>query len=197
MTSRRKPRLGVDVDGVLANFNGSFRDVCFGLFGKPGHTYIPQDWDWRDSGLSPEQIAKAWREVRRSEDFWLGLGKLAGTDKLAGAETWAELFFVTSRIPTRGLPTVAQTELWLRRNFGLADPYVTVVDRAGDKIVQVEELELDAIIDDKTETYAEAARIYGNGLWTFRAVRPWNRPVEGAIEVDSLNEFLDFMEEKP
>ncbi len=194
MTVRDIPKIkiGIDVDGVIADFNRSFIAAAFARFGKPNRDYQPHDWNYQDSGLSKHQISKVWADIRHTDDFWLGVKPLPGTDILGVAQEFSDPFFVTSRISTRGLPVVYQTQLWLKRYFKLTEPQVIVVHDSREKSAIVNEYELRYFIDDKTETYASVAE-HNPKCHVYRQVRPYNHPAINVKDAKNLNEYLEII----
>lgn len=117
---RREPfRVGVDVDGVLA-----------------------------DLGTRLATLPESGPDTR-TEDFWESLTECepGGVARLAGvaeARRW-EVVFLTRRPPTPGATSQRQTQRWLER-AGYPLPSVCVV--SGSRGLVARALSLDAVVDD-------------------------------------------------
>jgi hypothetical protein len=144
-----RPRLGIDVDDVLADFISKHREVCQALYGRPEGTIIPCDWNFSNYKLTPEEHRRVWLKIQTTKDFWLRLGKKSGTESLKWIRPVdADMFFISSRVPSRGLPIEIQTIKWLVNNYEIDHPTVIIADGL-DKGEIAHALRLDAFIDDR------------------------------------------------
>lgn len=182
-------RLGIDVDGVVANFVEGFYKLGHELFDiqKSG----PQaTWDFEDV-FTREQYNLLWEHLKAQKDWWQSLRPLPGTSKLRGLPSRVEPIFITSRVPTRGHSTHDQTCAWLRQHFYISYPSVIVVDRPAEKVALCKNLGIDNFIDDKRSTIED---MHKAGLRSYAQLAPYNsgEPFpEGVIPVENLNEFLE------
>jgi hypothetical protein len=169
-------RVGFDLDGVLADLNGTLVREALRLFpdaqvrsGPPVVDASPApgaDAGDRDPAeVSPSSLAltarqerQLWSEVKRIENFWETLnetepgiiGRLADT---ARARRW-EVMFLTSRPKSAGDTVQVQSQRWLRsRGFELPSLYVVSSSRG--KIAA--SLELDVVVDDRPENCLDIA----------------------------------------
>ena len=144
-------KIGVDVDGCLANFNQAFAQK-FRLHGF----VIPQEladnpptWDWPQNtcGFSDNLVTGIWNEIDRDTEFWMNLeplpGAIAALDTLDNlAEEGHEIVFMTLR---RGDRAKRQTEIWLEQH-GMTFP--TVLTTPQGKARPAYELGLTHVVDD-------------------------------------------------
>ena len=165
-------RIGVDLDGVLADMESELVRQAERLFGEP-MTRLLQE---RAKGLEPptdheppegaaevvprlvnlqmtsRQERRLWRHVAVIEGFWESLnelepGVIARLGALAVERRW-EVIFLTKRPETAGATAQVQTQRWLEaRGFTL--PSVFVVQ--GSRGLVAHALRLDFIIDDRPE----------------------------------------------
>jgi hypothetical protein len=185
--------IGVDVDGVFADFNSACIETCIKVTGKdlfPPRPFDIPTWHYpQHYGYSAEEMdfekGPVWGAIKSNPTFWQTLPEYADTrealaylDKLRRAGH--DIYFVTNRY---GIKCKLQTERWLRRH-GFADPTVLVT---GDKRRIAQALKLDAYVDDRWENAVDVAGEYKQDTlvsaskWvpsttqSFLLVRPWNR----------------------
>jgi hypothetical protein len=133
-------RVGIDLDGVLADMSGELVRQAETLFGPTS------------GPLSDGRQRRLWQQVTAIENFWMTLHEIeAGSiSRLARAaqECGWEVVFVTKRPPTFGETAQRQTQRWLEAK-GFRLPSVVVSDESRGKIAAA--LALDAIVDDRVE----------------------------------------------
>jgi hypothetical protein len=155
-------KIGVDIDGVLANFNAPFAAVLKAV-GCPVDFPIdnpawPPVWDWfaADQGVDPKIADAAWDAVKNSLAFWATLPAYPNTPQdlrsLSDAMTFGwDVYFITCR---PGLVAKFQTETWLF-NHGLKIPYIPTVLICDQGYINkprlAKALKLNALIDDRPE----------------------------------------------
>jgi hypothetical protein len=136
-------RLGMDVDGVLADFHSYFRALAtseLGLRGASGD----------ESGLSKGDVDRLWKAVARSANWWMNLPayepeQITRLYDLSRQGRW-EVFFMTSRPASGGDTVQMQTQVWLERH-GFFLPTVLTAP-AGARGELSRSLRLDLMVDD-------------------------------------------------
>ena len=136
-------RLGVDVDGVVADFRTAFRDLAERELGG-----APADVDGE---LSKTDVDRLWRRVAGSPNWWLDVpphepDQLARLYSESRRARW-EVFFITSRPPSAGDTVQLQTQVWLER-LGFLMPSV-LTSPAGARGELARALRLDIALDDR------------------------------------------------
>ncbi len=198
-----RPIVGVDLDGVLASFTGSYAyllnkqvgNKLFDLYEtRFGPTAWPTEWDW-EHGVSKEQKRNVWEQISKSSSFWALLSAYDWTREAVnqlslGRSKWDGLYFITSRT---GINPQSQSQYWLNNQAMLAwNPSVLVVSKHEDKLPLLKSLHITHYIDDRWDTMKLLSE---SGLKTnlFLFDQPWNR--QGEIEgVERISEFKEFME---
>lgn len=186
--------LGVDVDGVLADFNTSFIERIVAVTGVDLFPPRPFDiplWHYPEHyGYSVKDMNNVWDSVRADPTFWVNLPPYPDTGKslvyLSGLRRNHDIYFVTARV---GVRCKLQTERWLRKH-GFDDATVLIT---GHKGVIAGALGFGAYIDDNLVNVASMVE-QRRPCQTYLLVRPWNRMgilAEGIIEVSAVVGFAD------
>lgn len=179
-------RIGIDLDGVLADFNSAFWKIVARQTGLDVAGFHPEAWFGKPPGISDADVDRAWKEIKDTPNWWLGLRKLPGTSLLPDLYEKCRCYFITHRIQDgRGLPIDQQSALWLTTAFGLKAP--TVLDEK-DKLSIVKVLKLNAFIDDKPETVREI--LLGSTVWVGMPHYSYNSDANlNMARVANFNEF--------
>lgn len=191
--------IGIDIDGVVANFAKRFSEVLRDIYGErvPLITTGEQilAWHWEDwCGLTKDEVEKGWEKLARTENFWETLDILDDEDFNALLSAYIEspkdlqIYFVTSRVRSKGNKVVAQTINWFLGK-GL---YNAQVISSNEKHVVAKALHFQYFIDDKLETCMEV-KFWNPKCQVYIMDYPYNR-VETPIpikRVQYLREFLD------
>lgn len=190
----KKLKLGIDIDGVLADFNKPYVQLLESIqhirFPDVDETY-PDTWDYdKARGVLGKHRSEAWTKIKESHDFWYRLPSLTGAEEflghLADFPTSVDTYFVTSR---PGLTSKIQTEQWLGER-GYENPTVLISSQKG---MCARALELDYYIDDKDENCVDVVA-YSPTTKCVQLIQPWNHRQEGAQRVGTLKEFQTLIE---
>lgn len=184
-------RLGIDVDGVLANFIEAYERLWIkhacgkNLF--PANT-PPPVWDWPQYyGYDQALVTPIWNEIKTSASFWEQLRPYPyAAPFLKSLETVAsELYFITDR---PGINTQSQTQRWLTASCGFEGASVIVSPNKG---VVCAALGITAYLDDKAENIENVLKLSPETR-AFIFDAPYNRhlPLDGATRITSVWEFM-------
>lgn len=146
MSHRKKPRVLLDCDGVLADFHSSCLAVINNVFGTNYTLADVVEWDIFDSlKISRDDRSRVYDVMHRDE--WCGdMGVYPGAQEgVALLQEHFDVFVVTS--PMKGPTWTSEREKWLARNFDIHRSRV-VHTSAKEICVGV------ALIDDKDENLA-------------------------------------------
>jgi 5'(3')-deoxyribonucleotidase len=182
-------RIGLDVDGVLADFTSAYVQLMYQITGR-GEPALPEDWqpsEWNFEhtlGFGKDIVEITWDIINASSTFWFGLTPLTDID-LESLSLTNDLYFITTR---PGTSPKQQTENWLKYHFGMTKPTVLISD---DKGAIARGLKLDIFIDDRDKN-----------LWAVKGASPatqcyvldypYNRNVAPAVaqRISSLREVI-------
>lgn len=171
-------RIGIDLDGVLADMDSALDHHADQLFGPAPSP--PDPVRVNDArGALPERPADAvpdktplqvrrrlterqnrrlWRRVRGIEGFWETLeetepGVVSRLAALASERRW-EIIFLTKRPATAGATSQLQSQRWLTaKGFHLPSVYVVT----GSRGLIAAALTLDIVVDDRPENCLDVA----------------------------------------
>jgi hypothetical protein len=140
-------RIGIDIDGVLADFRSAFRTTAARCL----HHSI-EETEGQDSlgPLSPDDVRRVWDHIARTQNWWMDVpayepDQIARLYSAMRASNW-EVFFMTKRPPSAGDSVQFQTQWWIER-FGFYLPAVMTVPGSRGDIANG--LRLDMVIDDQ------------------------------------------------
>lgn len=180
--------IGVDIDGVLADFNGAYIDLMIEIGDRdlfPPRPFDIPTWNYPEHyGYTKKEVNASWDAIRDSLTFWSKLKPLPGTDEflLELDRVTDNLYFVTSRV---GKSVKWQTEWWLKGFLGYS-PAVLISSEKGECC---HALKVDYYLDDKNENCADVSR---RSLATkgYMLAQPWNQEQPGIPRLSALSEFL-------
>jgi uncharacterized HAD superfamily protein len=166
-------KLGVDIDGVLADWTSAFSRFCEGLFNREFPRFATS-WNLDNWGFGPGEFKQAWEAMCADRFFYSSLSPLSD---LQGFEFRAfarkhRVYFVTTRPWTEGATIEYQTANWLGGIIGVSCPTVLVTENKG---AVAAALGLDAFIDDKPENLADVHK-NSPATWLYLRDWPYNRP---------------------
>jgi hypothetical protein len=188
------PVVLVDVDGVLAEFNGRFLALlnhCNGdtRLGYPGGLPAPDRWSWFEpAGFPKKAISEAWDFVREQPEWWGNLPAYPGTREfLSELELLRDQdrivpYFCTTR---PGAGVADETHGWLVFQ-GFERPNV-VVTKTGTKALVAQAVGADAILDDYQENFNGMPA----GVRCYLLDRPWNQEATGFLRIQRRESFLE------
>jgi hypothetical protein len=141
-------RIGIDMDGVLADFRSAFRATAKACL---GHAIDDPDDPGATRSLGQKDVNRVWEHVAQTSNWWMTLQpyepeQIARLYSLARAAAW-EIFFLTKRPPSAGDSVQFQTQCWIER-YGFYLPAVLTVP--GSRGEAANALRLDLVIDDLT-----------------------------------------------
>lgn len=139
-------RVGIDVDGVLADFRTAFHEMSRASLGR--HMDAVQD-PKSSQALAQEEIKRVWEGVARTPNWWMRLkpyepDQIARLYALTRASGW-EVFFLTNRPASAGDSVQFQTQWWIEQH-GFYLPAVLTVPGSRGEVANG--LRLNIIIDD-------------------------------------------------
>ncbi len=139
-------RIGIDIDGVLADFRSAFHDAARHCL----HRDIVDPEDPKSAvSLEQKDVRRVWQQVARTPNWWMGLKpyepeQIVRLYSLTRASGW-EIFFLTNRPPSAGDTVQFQTQCWLEQ-IGFYLPAVLTIPGSRGEVANG--LRLDILVDD-------------------------------------------------
>jgi uncharacterized HAD superfamily protein len=205
--SIRGLRIGVDVDGVLADFNQAYVRRTISVTGKdlfPGKygEFEITTWNYPESyGYTHAEVSAVWRDIKADGYFWQGLGYYDTTHRDIQELAFAhqthgdDVYFITAR---PGVLAKLQTETWLttRKKMATHQSLPATVLISSKKGLAAQTLDLDVYVDDRWENCLEVAQTKTK---TYLFNRGWNLEYDaaqyGIIRVQSVADMLQLVQQ--
>lgn len=138
-------RVGIDVDGVLADFRTAFHETTSATLGRRAEPQDPAS----TQALAQGDLKRVWEAVARTPNWWMRLkpyepAQIARLYALARASGW-EVFFLTNRPASAGESVQFQTQWWIEQQ-GFYLPSVLTIPGSRGEVANG--LRLNLVIDD-------------------------------------------------
>lgn len=161
----RLPKIGLDIDGVLADFTGAWNKLY------PEVSPTPNSW-YFDAKIN-ERIGEM-KEDGTLNMFYFDIEPLIKSEDLP--------FEPHCYITTRPVDTKV-TEMWLAEHEFPAKPVITVNEKDG-KLKSAKEMGVEIFIDDSYENFVQ---LNNGGIFTYLYTNTWNeRYGVGHMRLDCL-----------
>ncbi len=160
-----RERLGLDCDGVLADFSR----YCLARINRElGTAYRARDWPnfMADESLGKVVGAIVWR-LMDQPDLWAAVPPYPGTARRVATLRERYDIYVVTAIPTQFREVRAE---WLTRH-GVACEGLVAVASPDEKATVAAELGLCAFVEDLVPT---AEQLAAQGIASYLVRRPWN-----------------------
>ena len=195
--------IGVDVDGIIANFQRDYQELFVKLTGESrwpgGIPYAPPRWDYAthsDVGYTKEEDAKVWKYIEESPNFWANLPGYPDTQKSIDRlwnlqKSGHDVYFITNR---SGKTAKAQTESFIYQYTPSMLPPPTVIVSA-QKGLSCTAINASVYIDDKPSNCRDVIKARGLATKVFILDRTWNQEEDSKYiaRVGSVDEMLDIV----
>ncbi len=186
-------KIGVDVDGVIADYITAYRQLVIETSGRDVFKGEWASWDYElDCGYTRDERKVALAARNSDASFWNNLPNYAWTDAAMKSlgELWQDdhdIYFITDR---KGVNPKNQTEMWLDA-FNTVPPTVLI---SAEKGLCCKALDLDLYIDDKNENCLDVKARSPKTLCVM-LTQPWNQNQDGIPRIGHINEFFATIQE--
>lgn len=190
----KKLTIGVDVDGVLADFTEAARSLCKEKFnGRPDDKLVQTGWGFDSLGLTKAEEDAMWEHIDNATNWWYSeINPLADAQLLRFLCDEHRVIFITNRKDAKpesgSMGVEKQTAFWLTNYFNIHAPTVLLSKAKGPLAAA---LKLDAFIDDRDKNLEEVIDAIGpEKVWGLRATYTPKALLKSHPNwVDSFDEF--------
>ncbi len=162
------PNIGLDVDGVIADFTGSWKKLYPEISATPSSWYFDRNVGAR---------FKEMRENGTLDEFYLNIEPLVKPEELP----FEPHCYITSRPVSKEV-----TEKWIDK-FHFPAKKVICVDLLSSKVEVAKEAGIEIFIDDSYENFVD---LNNHGVFTYLFTAPWNVRYDiGHMRLNSLKEI--------
>lgn len=195
-------KYGIDIDGVLANFDGNMVRVMNSIGMNLPLDFHPTDWGWGNANLFPDTMKKAWAIIDNTENFWESLTPTEDIITMANffhehAERDCDIYFITARKEGEGRSARHQSERWLREYMGGPKQAINVLptNSGMHKAAILEAMGITVSIDDHVPTVCNAKTLRPNHR-SYLLDKPWNQDGK-SYELKIVQSLREFFEKEP
>lgn len=181
-------RLGIDLDGVVADFNAGWIELHRGEFGSDLNPAMVTTWDGLHELGGFADMSAFWRWARGNADR---------PSIFRHLDVYPDALETLHELDRAGHDIVIVTTkpVWARSDTlrWLADHDIPTNEVH--MILDKYRVACDVFLDDSPHVVPSLVRHRPDSL-VCRFVRPWNEPVEGAVDVRSWSEFAELVAER-
>ena len=184
-------KIMIDIDDILTNFNLAFLRIAHEMYDEVPIEVEVKIWDFWKSvpNLTLEMEERVWERIRNTPNFYKSLPSYASDEDLRRlgeliAEGQHEVYFITSRFPTKGRNVQTQSQRWIQEEIG--QPVSVIVSSRKGELCEV--LGIEFAVDDAPH---HIENLLDHGINTYIMDWPYNRHIDHRLRVKSLGEFLD------
>jgi hypothetical protein len=162
------PKIGLDLDGVIANWTGAWNKVYPEVLVAPNSWYLDRKVGKR---------FQAMREAGTLDDFYMQIEPLIKSEDLP----FEPHCYITSRPVSKEI-----SEAWLDKYHFPAKP-VYSVDLRESKVEVAKDAGVEIFVDDAFENFVE---LNNGGIFTYLYSAPWNLKHDiGHMRINSLKDI--------
>lgn len=197
----RVPVVGIDLDGVLVEFNLAMLEILTGITGVE---YTPEEvvnYDYSKclEGVTPEIVSQAFDLAINSNGYWVHLTStsLEAVEAAKDLSYFSHLYAVTARAEngeaeSKYQTTLDQSSYWLTTR-GIMCAGVIVCGSATDKGYVTSALRCEYFLDDQPRSWISCM---DSGINAYLLDATYNQDVDTDRRVYSVREFVDMVKEE-
>lgn len=193
-------KISINLDGVLFDFPQAFTEIVNERFpGTLKRGYAPPDWDWTDK-LTPFMMGECWKLLKSKHNWWLDVPTYDENVEalrqflIKHSHENLEIYFVTSRAQSLGMPMLSQCD-WALHRCGLVRSNTSIIPVSHSKMKPFvfNAIGIDFGVDDYDQNVNDASRMCPNSVH-YLLSRSWNAHSD-LPRVATFTNFLSRIEE--
>ena len=162
------PKIGLDLDGVLANWTGAWNKLYPEVKAAPTSWYLDRKVGKRFDAM---------REAGTLDDFYMQIEPLISSEDLP----FEPHCYITSRPVSKEI-----SEAWLDKHGFPAKPVYSIELRKS-KVYVAKDAGVEIFVDDAFENFVE---LNNGGIFTYLYTAPWNQKHDvGHMRINSLKDI--------
>jgi len=197
----RVPVVGIDLDGVIVEFNRVMLRKLTSFTGVEYHPHDVTNYDYSKclEGVTPEIVAAAFSDAINRDGFWVHLPSVSqdAVDAARDLSIFTHLYAVTARSENRAVESRYQTTLnqshcWLTTR-GIMCKGVIRCDDGADKGPLLAAMNCEYFLDDQPKAFLSCM---DNGVNAYLLNMPYNQDIDTDRRVYSVKEYADLIREE-
>lgn len=186
----KKIRIGLDVDGVLRDFDSKALEVIERVYPGKVKSNITTSWDYVDNvDVDFKELQKLWKETHAEEIFREANLMPRVKEELRALKDWMktgkiryQIVIVTSQMPYN----INHTFYWLgKHNFNFTEVFVSNHKHT---------LDIDYLIDDSPKNYEKWIAAGRDETKYILFDRPYNQNIPATNRIKTLSESIQILE---
>lgn len=185
----KKVRIGIDVDGVLRDFDSKLMEIVKREFPDKVLADYATTWDYNNIDIDIEELSKIWRTTH-CEEIFREAGLMPGVvEEFKELRDWAryqpsryQFVCVTAQMPYNANHTL----YWLgKHNFNFLEVYVTNNKHTVD---------IDFLVDDSPNNYNKWIKNERDESSFILFNRPYNSDCLATNKINKLTDLISILE---
>jgi len=189
--TKKKIRIGIDVDGVLRDFDTKTMEIIKELYPDKILSEVTSGWDFPNVDIDAKELSKLWRETH-CEEIYREAPLMPGVkEEFKLLKEWGrtqrpgyQYAVVTAQMPYN----TCHTHYWLGKHyFNFLEVYVTN---------HKHKVDIDILIDDSPKNYEKWVEAGRDETAYILFDRPYNQEVPATNRIYKLSDLIEILKNK-
>ena len=189
--TKKKIRIGIDVDGVLRDFDVKVMEIIKELYPDKVRSEVTSGWDYPNVDVDAKELSKLWRETH-CEEIYREAPLMPGVkEEFKLLKEWGrtqkpgyQYAVVTTQMPYNA----CHTHYWLGKHyFNFLEVYVTN---------HKHKVNIDILVDDSPKNYEKWIESGRDETSYILFDRPYNQEVPATNRIYKLSDLIEILKNK-
>jgi len=189
--TKNKIKIGIDVDGVLRDFDAKVMEIAKREFPDKVLHDITHGWDYPNINMDIKDLSKLWKESHCEEIYREAPLMPNVKEELKSLKEWcrAQRQRYSFAIATAQIPyNAAHTLYWLgKHSFNFLEVYISQYKY---------KLDIDILIDDSPKNYTQWVESGRNESDFVLFDRPYNTDCPATNRINKLSDVIELLKNK-